>query len=239
MQPVFSFGQSADLRAMRERLRSFFGPEPEGFRARPINQFILSFISSQTYDRVSRDAFMRLLNRYCGPQELADAPVAGIATLLEGVTRSKEKAKDLKSALQKIGVRAGTIDLEFLHDLDVETALVWLEQIRGVGRKIAAATLNFSALRKRAFVADTHVIRIVRRFGFVKPNGNEIAAFDAVMAAADGFTADDLYELHWHLKAVGQNICRPFRAACEACPLSEICLKRVEEDLAAHTGYAA
>jgi endonuclease-3 len=239
MQPVFSFGQSADLRAMRARLRTFFGPEPEGFRARAIDQFILSFISSQTYDRVSWDAFLRLLNRYSGPQELADAPVAEIATLLEGVTRPKEKAEGLKSALQKIGVRAGTIDLEFLHDLDVETALVWLEQIRGVGRKIAAATLNFSVLRKRAFVADTHVLRIMQRFGFVKPNGNEIAVFDAVMEAADGFSADDLYELHWHLKAVGQQICRPFRAECATCPLSEICLKRVEESAAAHAGHAA
>jgi len=70
-----------------------------------------------------------------------------------------------------------------------------------------------------------------------KPHADEIAVFDAVMAAADGFSADDLYELHWHVKALGQRICTHSRALCESCPLSGSCAKRVEATL--HSGYAA
>ena len=238
MQATFSFGQSGDLRTIKTRLRAYFGREPEGFRVSAVNQFIRSFIGSQTFDWQSQKAFTRLLNRYASPEALADAPVAEIENLLEGVTHAGKKAQELKDALLHIRARAGSVDLEFLADLDAETALVWLEQIRGVGRKIAAATLNFSVLKKRAFVADMHVIRILERFGFVKAHSDAKAVYDAVMPSANGLDADDLWELHWHLKRLGQNICRPFQASCSSCPLSDACLKRMD-DPSGRSGRAA
>jgi endonuclease-3 len=236
MQATFSFGQSGDLRTIKNRLRAYFGREPDGFRVSAVNQFIRSFIGS--YDWQSQKAFTRLLNRYSSPEMLADAPVGDIEAMLEGITHAGRKAQELKDALLHIRARAGSVDLEFLSDLDAETALVWLEQIRGVGRKIAAATLNFSVLKKRAFVADTHVIRILERFGFVKPRSDARAVYDAVMPSATGLDADDLWELHWHLKRLGQNICRPFQSACSSCPLSDACLKRMD-DPSRRSGRAA
>jgi len=237
MQTNLFFGQSADLRSIRDRLRLAFGRDRSGVRVSAINQFIRSFISSRTMDWQSDRAFTRLLNRYSGPEALAEAPVAEIEAALEGVQFADKKARELKDALLHIRARASSLDLEFLAGLDVETALVWLEQIRVVGRKIAAATLNFSALRKRTFVVDTHIIRIMRRFGFVKPNAETEDVYDAVMAAARDMSADDLYEFHWHLKRLGQHTCRALKANCSACPLSETCLKRMETSY--HSGHAA
>ena len=228
MQANLFCGQSADLRSIRDRLRIAFGRDRSGVRVSAINQFIRSFIGSRTLDWQSDRAFTRLLNRYSGPEALVAAPVAEIEAALEGVQFADKKARELKDALLHIRARAGSVDLEFLAGLDVGTALVWLEQIRGVGRKIAAATLNFSALRKRAFVVDTHVIRVMRRFGFVKPGAETEDVYDAVMAAAGDMNADDLYEFHWHLKRLGQNTCRAFHAACKVCPMNEACMKRME-----------
>ena len=154
MQTNLFCGQSADLRTIRDRLKIAFGRDRSGVRVSAINQFIRSFIASRTLDWQSDRAFTRLLNRYSGPEALAEAPVAEIEAALDGVQFADKKARELKDALLHIRARAGSVDLEFLAGLDVETALVWLEQIRGVGRKIAAATLNFSTLRKRAFVVD-------------------------------------------------------------------------------------
>jgi endonuclease-3 len=232
MQTELAFGQTADLKTIKVRLRSAFGPEPEGVRLRPIDQFIRGFIGSRTYDWQSNRAFTRILNRFTGPEEMADAPVAEIARLLEGVTHGDDKAKNLQGALREIRAASGALDLEFLGGLEVGPALQWLEQIHGVGRKIAAATLNFSSLRKRAFVVDTHIIRVMRRFGFVRSHATTQDVYDAVMAAADRFSATDLYELHWHLKKLGQNTCEHARAACTACPLSDFCMKRIESDSA-------
>jgi endonuclease-3 len=237
MQPNLFSDQSADLRSIRDRLRIAFGRDRSGVRVSAINQFIRSFISSRTLDWQSDRAFTRLLNRYNGPEALAEASAPEIEAALEGVQFADKKARELKAALLHIRARAGSIDLEFLADLDVGTALLWLEQIRGVGRKIAAATLNFSALRKRAFVVDTHIIRIMRRFGFVKPNAETEDVYDAVMAAARDMSADDLYEFHWHLRRLGQHTCKALKANCSVCPLTETCLKRMETSC--HSGHAA
>jgi endonuclease-3 len=237
MQTNLFSGQSADLKSIRDRLKIAFGRERSGVRVSAINQFIRSFISSRTLDWQSDRAFMRLLSRYSDPEALAEAPVAEIEAALAGVQFADKKARELKAALLHIRARAGSVDLDFLARLDVETALIWLEQIRGVGRKIAAATLNFSVLRKRAFVVDTHIIRVMRRFGFVKPNAEIEDVYDAVMAAARDMSADDLAEFHWHLKRLGQNTCKALKANCTACPLAETCLKRMEASH--HSSHAA
>jgi endonuclease-3 len=238
MQANLFSGQSADLQFLRDRLKIAFGRDRAGFHVSAINQFIRSFISSRTMDWQSDRAFTRLLNRFNGPEALAEAPVAEIEAALEGVQFADKKARELKAALLHVRARAGAVDLEFLADLDVDMALVWLEQIRGVGRKISAATLNFSALKKRSFVVDTHIIRVMRRFGFVKPNAETEDVYDAVMELARDMNTDDLYEFHWHLKRLGQNTCKAFQTNCVACPLSESCMKRMDA-LMGRSGRAA
>lgn len=228
MQAIFHFTQATDLRSIRDRLSAEFGRIRDEKRFDPVSQFVCSFLGSRTYDQTSWNAFARLVRHYRSWDAIADAPEAGIRAIIWDVTYSEKKAPDLKRALRKIRACAGAIDLTFLADWPVEQALLWLERIHGVGRKIAAATLNFSTLRGRAFVVDTHVLRVLRRFGFVGVNAVTEDAYDAVMAAADGFDAGDLYELHWHLKGLGQKTCSHARALCVLCPLSDICLRRVE-----------
>ena len=144
----------------------------------------------------------------------------------------------MKQALQDIRARYGRISLDFLIGLDIEQALFLLRQIHGVGPKIAAAVLNFSTLRGRAFVVDTHVLRVLRRFGFVGANASTEDAYEAVMAAADDFDADDLRELHWCLKSLGQKTCSHARALCVSCTLSDICSQRTEKITALRASLA-
>jgi endonuclease-3 len=233
MQANLFSGPAADLRAIHERLSGLFGPIRDARRLDPVSQFVRSFIASRTHDRQSWEAFMRLTRRFESWDDLADAPVAEIETLLAGVTHAEKKAPELKAALRMIRARAGSLDLDFLKGLPVEHGLRWLEAIHGVGRKIAAATLNFSSLRRRAVVVDTHVLRVLHRFGFVKAHAETEEGYTAVMAAAEGFDADDLYELHWYLKRLGQRSCTHVRANCALCPLFDICLRRVEDGAAA------
>jgi endonuclease-3 len=236
MQMMFSLGQTAELRAIRDRLRRHFGPVKEEPRLDPVSRFVRSFLGSRNRDASSWAAFHRLRQRFESWDEMADAPVAEIEAELQDVAFAEKKAPDLKRALEKIRVRAGALNLDFLGTLDVDAALVWLEQIHGVGRKIAASTLNFSTLRRRAFVADSHVIRVLQRFGFVTKNATTEAVYDAVMLAAGDCDAGDLYQLHWHLKRLGRQICTHQRAHCALCPLSELCLQRINAQPARGAG---
>ena len=231
MQEFLFSGRRDDLKAVKSRLDAAFGNIRDDQRLDPTSQFVHAFISSRTYDQISSRAFTRLVTRYQSWEDIAGADVSEIERVLAGVTYAENKSVNLVHALRKIRACAGTIDLEFLADLPVEMGLSWLENIYGVGRKIAAATLNFSTLRKRAFVVDTHVLRVMRRFGFVAAQADGVAVYEAIMASALEFDADDLYELHWQLKYLGQRICTHANARCSSCFLSDICLRRLEKRL--------
>jgi endonuclease III len=229
MQETFRFTQAFDLQSIRDRLSVKLGRIPDREWLDPVSQFVCSILGSRTYDQASWNAFVRLIGRYQTWDAVADAPEADIEALIQNVTYPERKAPELKQALRKIRACYGKISFDFLIGLDIEQALFQLEKIHGVGHKIAAATLNFSTFHGRAFVVDTHVLRVLRRFGFVGANASTGDAYDAVMAVADDFDADGLRELHWHLKSLGQKTCSHASAQCVSCPLSDICLHRVEE----------
>jgi protein ImuA len=228
MQEIFPFRQAADLASIRERLLVRFGKIRLEDRPDPVSQLVGSLIGSRTYDWKSWDAFMRLVKRYPSWDMVADAPVADIEATLEGVAYSGKKAPELKQVLRAIRTRFGQINLDFLAGYDVDQALNCLGQIHGVSPKIAAAILNFSTLRMRAFVIDAHVLRVLQRFRFVGMKANIESAYDAVMAAADGLDADDLFELHWQIERLGQTICTHAQTLCASCPLADICRYRAE-----------
>lgn len=227
MQTALAFGQPADLLFIRNRLREGFGAVRDALRHDPISQLVKSCLSGRTYDEVSGAAFDRLVGRYPKIEDLAAASLEDIEAVIADVTYAERKAIYLRAALRMIRARKGEIALDFLRDWPVDVALRWLEGLPGVGPKVAAAVLNFSTLRRRAFVVDTHVLRVLQRFGLVGPNADSEDACDAVMAAADGFDADDLYELHWLMKRLGQQICTHGDARCGECPLEATCMRRV------------
>lgn len=229
MQIVLQFTRAADLRSIRDHLVVRFGKIRVEERPDPVSQFVGSFLGSRTYDRISLAAFVRLIRHCRNWDVIADALEADIENLIWDVTHPGKKAVELKGALRNIRACAGAINLDFLADWDVEQVLQWLERIHGVGRKTAAAALNFSSLRERVFVVDTHVLRVLQRFGFVGENASSERAYDAVMAAADDFDAAGLFELHWLLKKLGQQTRSRARMLCVSCPLSDICPRRAED----------
>jgi len=139
--------QQSSLRSIREQLQNRYGRIRDEHRLDPVSQFVRSFIGSRTYDQTSWNAFIQLVSRFQTWEAIADAPAADIEAVLKDVTYPEKKAPDLKLALQKIRVRAGAITLDFLEDLAEEPALVWLEQIHGVGPKIARELCDVSLER--------------------------------------------------------------------------------------------
>jgi endonuclease-3 len=100
----------------------------------------------------------------------------------------------------------------------------WLVGLYGVGAKIAATVLNFSTLRKAVLVVDTHLLRVGQRLGLLRPRADYAEGHDgyARLLPAD-WDADTLYELHWLIKWLGQEICHPTAPGCGHCPLRELC----------------
>ena len=229
MQNTFDFLRSDQLLTARNALRSLLGVVRDEVRRDPLSQFAYSLISARTYDAVSVRAFENLRHIFPDWEKLAEADASLIEDAICDVTYAERKASYLRAALRMIRSRVGRIDLDFLADWSVELSMRWLMALPGAGPKVAAATLNFSTLRKRAFVVDTHVLRILRRMGLVAQNADISAACETAMASLPNFDADDFYELHWLLKSLGQIICTHSAPQCDACPLGAMCEKRMDE----------
>lgn len=232
MQEIFRLfleRRIGDLQFIRTALLAQFGPEPPRVRGTLDDQFPGSIPGSRTRDHISRRAFMRLASHFHGDWNLlAAAPENEIFSLIHDVTFAREKAACLMLVWRKSQAQNGVASFSHVARMPVEMALYELEKNPGIGRKTSAATLNFSEAHGRAFVVDTHVLRVLRRFGFVGVQAQTVQAFDAVRQAAAGMNADNLFELHWHLKRLGQKFCAHSQAACGRCPLSACCLRRLE-----------
>lgn len=225
MQLSFDLAGASPLAGAQRRLLTRFGPKRDERRYDPVSQLVKSILSSQTYDAVSASAYLRLQRRYPDWDWLIRASEADIRAVIADVTFAEKKASCLQAALQTIQTQRGVLTLDFLAELSSDFALAWLERMHGVGRKIAAAVVNFSTLRGYAFVIDTHVLRVAQRLGLISPRITTAEkAYQPLMALVPPtWDADDLYEMHWLMKRLGQSLCTYDKPMCRDCPLRSLC----------------
>lgn len=216
---------TSPLEAVRDRLLDVFGPQRPTNRLDPVSQLVKSSISGRTKDAVSWNAFHRLRARFPTWEEMAEAPDGEVLKLIADVTYPEEKARHLCHALRLIQVRSGwRLCLDHLKALEVDSARWWLQGLPGVGVKVAASVLNFSPLDMRALVVDTHVHRVAERLGLIPVGQDAAHAYRALMnLAPDRWTAEDLYELHWLMKGLGQLVCAHHAPRCGACGMKGQC----------------
>jgi endonuclease-3 len=229
MQESFDFAAGsagADIAFMRRRLARFFGPLKSFARRPPIWQLTRSLIGAQTYDRDTEAALKTLMWRWPDPAGIADADADAKAVLLyiHNVTHAEVKAVQLVETIRRIGRERRDFDLGFLKEWSVRHALDWLERFPGVGPKVAASTLNASTLAMPVFIVDSHVHRILLRFGFIGARATAEQGRDAVTAALDD--AEALLDLFVRLKRLGQTVCRPSQPRCRTCPLAAQCQQK-------------
>lgn len=181
-------------------------------------------IGARTKSEISNAATDRLVKRYGSWEGVAEAPLEELQAELATQTYPNIAAERLKSSLTALIERRGTVDLSHLAAMETGPAMRWLEQLPGIGRKIAAGVMNASKLDRRAIVLDGHHTRILQRMGLVPPKATTDRAFEAIMPAMpeewDGATFD---EHHLLMKKLGQTWCRPAMPDCATCLALSLC----------------
>jgi endonuclease-3 len=191
---------------------------------RPEWVLVQGVIGARTKSPVSNAATDRLLNRYGSFEAVAAAPLAELVEELQTQTYPSVAAKRLKASLTALVERRGAVDLSHLADMETSAARAWLEQLPGIGRKIAAGVMNASTLGRRALVLDGHHLRILRRMALVPAKADTARAFDAIMPAMPPeWSAADFDEHHLLMKKLGQSWCRPAVPHCADCPALALC----------------
>ncbi len=211
------------LRA-RELIEAAFGPLFVWRRRDPVSQFVRSLIASRTKDAVADAVLARLRERFRRWEALAGARPDEVLEAIAPVAFAAEKAERLPRALAEIRRRVGVLRLDGLAEIPLEAAMDWLQELPGVGQKIAASVLNASTLDRPVMIVDSHVLRVVERLGWTSsPDGAGEARRAVMEAAPRDWLGTDFLELHRHLKGLGQTLCRPERPDCSGCPLAGGC----------------
>jgi len=223
MDMLFDLGLENEVADLRDRLRRHFGDLTYGVTRAPIGALVKSIISCRTQDEVSRRAYDKLIAAWPDWHAMAAAGPVAVAGVIKEVTLAEREAGYVCEVLRRIGDSHPDFDLDFLGREPLGRAIAWLERLPGVGRKVSAATLNFSTLQRPALVIDTHVQRVLQRLGLVSASATIEAAYDHVMPALSGWPAVDLSQLHVLIKRLGQVMCHAGNPQCRDCPLKAIC----------------
>lgn len=226
MQSGFGFYGHDDIARWQQALepmRALAGPLP---RRSPIGALVKSLISGRTKDPVSLAAYDRLVARFGTPGQVLAAGPTEVLRQIHAVTHAEDKARYLIGALGRIAAERKGFDLRFLADIPLGEALGWLERLPGVGRKVAAATLNASTLDRPVLIVDTHVLRVLQRTGFVRRSAEARDASEAVTAAMPEWQGADFLDFHIGTKKLGQTLCRFDATDCTRCPLRTDCRSR-------------
>jgi endonuclease-3 len=181
---------------------------------------LVDTILSQNTSAANSDAgYRQLRRRFRSWNQVAQAPVDEVERCIRVSGLSNLKAPRIQSILRRIRSERGRIDLQFLQQLDDESAYNYLRAFPGVGPKTACCTLLF-AFGKALFPVDTHIHRIARRLGLVQPKATAEQTRELLTPRID---PKDRYETHVLLIEHGRKTCRAINPRCDDCVLLKIC----------------
>ncbi|WP_306249900.1 endonuclease III [Parvularcula sp. IMCC14364] len=226
MQEVlFSDARSTRLAAVDRRLTDVIAlSATRQDRLSPAHQLVLSMLGNRTYDHQSRAAYTQLLAAFGSLENLSVAPAQSVMPHIAAVNFADIKAARIPAALRQIRAAGDDLDMTFLACLPVSVALSWLGSIKGVGRKVAAAVLNFSTLQMPALVLDSHHLRVCARLRIIPEHYSAERAYDLLMPLLPAhWTAADIESHHVKIKILGQQVCHHAQPKCPVCPVRALC----------------
>jgi len=175
----------------------------------PFELLVATVLSAQTTDVRVNAVTPALFARYPGPVSMAGAEREPLEALLRptGFFRAKAQA-----------VQALSADLVQRFDATVPATLRELTTLPGVGRKTANVVLG-NAFEVPGITVDTHVGRLVRRFGWTEET-DPVKVEHAVGAL---IPRPEWTQLSHVLIFHGRRVCHARKPACGACPVHRLC----------------
>jgi endonuclease III len=177
--------------------------------ATPYEILIASLLSARTLDTTTTVVYPELFKLANTPQKMVTFSESEIERVIHRVAFSNAKAKQIKGLSQ--------ILLE-KYDGRVPETIDELDELPGVGRKIANLTVTM-AFDQPGITVDTHVHRIVNRWGYVNAKTPDVTE----LQLREKLPPKYWIEINGLLIPFGQNICRPGTPLCSQCPVYEFC----------------
>lgn len=209
------------LRHANALLREHYGSRKVSKRD-PLDGLVLIILSQATNDINCDRAFTSLKTQFPTWDNVLEAPVEDIADAIRSGGLANQKAARIKQLLREMKEETGTLDLSWMHEAPAEKCREYLTKFHGVGPKTIACVLVFF-LDKPAFPVDTHVHRVTKRLGWIRPQAGAEEAHKVLEAAVPD---ECKLDLHVNLISHGRFICRADGNGgpkCGECFLKSLC----------------
>lgn len=204
-----------------ELLRAEYGSR-QPLKRDPLDGLILIILSQATNDINCDRAFSNLKATFPTWDEVLEADVTEVADAIRSGGLANQKASRIQEILRQMKAETGALDLSWMQNATVQECRDYLNRFHGVGPKTIACVLVFF-LGKPAFPVDTHVHRVTKRLGWIRPQANAEEAHRVLeVAVPDNRKLD----LHVNLISHGRAICRAEGNGgpkCGACLLKKLC----------------
>lgn len=128
----------------------------------------------------------------------------------------QQKARRIQDALRTVREQTGgSYTMEFIEPMEVDEALAWLTDIRGIGPKTAGIVLLFR-FDKPYFPVDTHCERLAKRFELIPADASYERAHELL---TERVPADIHYSFHRLLLDHGRAYCTARNPRCQETPV--------------------
>jgi len=207
-------------------LEERYGPKwwpvqyPEEVSKDPFKNLVLTVLSQNTSEVNCIRAYKGLSAEFeVKPEVLACAREDDIREAIRSGGLYNVKAKRIKE-LSKVVLENFGGDLTIILSLPKEEAREKFMELPGIGPKTADVLLSSRHGYSQVFVVDTHMDRIAKRLGLVRPD----AKYEDIQAILKKFIPWDKGErvggLFWLL---AKYTCRAQNPQCYECPIIDIC----------------
>jgi endonuclease-3 len=207
-------------------LEKKYGPKwwpvqyPEEVSKDPFKNLIMTVLSQNTSEANCVRAYKGLAARFeVKPDVLAHAREANIREAIRSGGLYNVKAKRIKE-LSKAVCEEFKGDLAPILSLPKKEAREKFMELPGIGPKTADVLLADRHGYSQVFVVDTHMERIAKRLGVVKPD----AKYEEIQVALRNFIpwseGERVGGLFWLL---AKYTCRAQNPKCSECPIIETC----------------
>ena len=204
---------------MHRRLRAAQQPFAPKDAIPVLDELVQTILSQATSDINSGRAFASLKEAFSNWDEVARAPAPRVADAIRSGGIADVKSRRIKTVLNEITEREGSVDLSRVEKMTDDEAMEYLCSLPGIGPKTAACVLTFSMGRDQ-FPVDTHVHRITKRLGWIDPKASAIKAQDQLTAR---IPPEIRYDLHMAFVHHGRTTCTAQRPRCSECVVFELC----------------
>lgn len=201
--------------------RSKYG-ELKRRKVRPaLDQLVLSLMCCYTSTRRATRALRQLQRAFVDWNEVRISPTLEVARAMASTEWADQSAERIRAVLQSLFEARNVVDLEFLSELTIPQARVFLQSLPGVGRDVADEVLLFS-LAAEVLPLSAEAARVCHRMGLIPTDRATRANQKALM----GYWEPDLYPaLALYFGDEAKNTCREDKPRCSRCGAKSVCPK--------------